>query len=449
MPTILFVGVGSLLSDRDTTAPSGARSRDAGRARRLAVLAALGVAGSGFLALASDLPASPYGPRASGVWPLSGSARPPGWEGPAEPTWAGPANFGPGVAHVHLLVLTAAVLGLALLATGWLLAWRLVRSDPTLGWRSLWWVVATWTAPLLLAAPFASQDVWVYVAQGKVAASGLSASTSIGVLGHHSAWLSAVDPRYLTGPSIYGPGAFDLSGLTAVLSGGHPWIAVEGWRVLIIAALVLCGWGVARAATVRGSNPTEAVVAGVANPAVLIVFVGGIHNDALMIGLVVAGVACAVAKRPWWALCLAALAVTVKAPAGLAVLAIAWWSWQGSWRRRSTFLLGGIALTGGALVVGGMVTGSDGFGWLRSASQATVASSFSLLNLTGNDSSRMANLLQLAGIAIAVGIVLGAPSAGELGRRARARIRSDGGLRHEPTALVCPLGPPAPRVHRL
>src|SRR6202012_3798474 len=161
MPTILFVGVGSLQSDRDTTAPWGAR-RDAGRARRLAVLAALGAAGSGFLALASDLPASPYGPRASGVWPLSGSARPPGWEGPAEPTWGGPANFGPGVAHVHLLVPTAAVLGLALLATGWLLAWRLVRSDPTLGWRSLWWVVAAWTAPLLLAAPFASQDVWVY-----------------------------------------------------------------------------------------------------------------------------------------------------------------------------------------------------------------------------------------------------------------------------------------------
>ncbi len=32
--------------------------------------------------------------------------------------------------------------------------------------------MAAWAAPLLLAAPFASQDVWVYVAQGKLVASG-------------------------------------------------------------------------------------------------------------------------------------------------------------------------------------------------------------------------------------------------------------------------------------
>jgi hypothetical protein len=292
------------------------------------------------------------------------------------------------------------------LGLAWLSLWRAVRSNPAPPWRRLWWVAAAWIAPLLLAAPFASQDVWVYVAQGKLVASGWGATNPVHLLGRHSEWLSAVDPRYLTGPSIYGPGAVDLSGLFARASGGHPWIAVEEWRLAVIASLVLCAWGVARAAGSRGINPAEAVIAGVANPAVLLVFVAGIHNDALMISLIVAGVALALTNRPWWALCLAALAVTVKAPAVLAVLAMAWWCWRSSWRRRVMSLAGALALTLGALVVAGLACGGDGFSWLRSASQATVASSFSVLNLAGSTSSTLANFVQLGGIAAAVVIVL-------------------------------------------
>ncbi len=369
-------------------------------------IAALGALGSGLLALASDLPASPYGPHAGGSWPLAASGHAPGWEGPGLPAWAGPANSGPGIASGHLLLLGAAVAGLVLLGLAWLSLWRAVRTDATLRWRRLWWVLAAWTVPLLLAAPFASQDVWVYVAQGKLVASGLGAASPVHLLGHHSPWVAAVDPRYLTGPSIYGPGAVDLSALFARGAGGHPWIAVEGWRLAVIASLLLCAWGVARAAAGRGINPVEAVVAGVANPAVLVVFVAGIHNDAVMISLIVAGVALALAERPWWALCLAALAVTVKAPAALAVLTIAWWYVRGSWRRRAGSLAGGLALTLAALLAAGLACGGDGFSWLHSASVATVASSFSLLNLAGTTSSSLANVIQLGGIALALAIVL-------------------------------------------
>jgi hypothetical protein len=260
--------------------------------------------------------------------------------------------------------------------------------------------------PLLFAAPFASQDVWVYAAQGKVVASGLSSATPLHVLGH-SVWLSSVDPKYLTGPSIYGPGAVDLSALFAKVSGGHPWIAVECWRLVVIASLVLCSWGVARVAAARGSNPVEAVIAGVANPGVLIIFVAGIHNDAVMIALVVAGLGLAMTKRPWWALAVAALAVTVKAPAGLAVLAIAWWCWQGSWPRRAKAMVAALALTVGMLVVTGLGSGG-GFTWLKSASLGTVASSFSVLP-AGISSSARANAVQLMGILAAVVLVLWIP----------------------------------------
>ncbi len=398
------MSVGSLELDRGSpgreAAPHGIR------ALGLVPTAILGAAGSALLALASDLPASPYGPHAAHLWPLAASGSAPRWEGPALPTWTEPVNDGPGVGSVHLMVMGAVVIGVVLLVLAWLSLWRTVRADPRLRCRNIWWVMAAWAAPLLLAAPFASQDVWIYAAQGKLVTSGFGAASPVRLLGHHSIWLSGVDPKYLTGPSIYGPGAVDLSAVFAAVSGGHPSIAAEGWRVAVLASLVLCAWGVARAAAARGINPSEAVVAGVASPAVLIVFVAGIHNDAVMISLVVAAVALAFTKRPWWALCLAALALTVKAPAALAVLAVAWWSWQGSWRRRATLLLGGLSLTLVALVVGGLPSGGDGFSWLRSASKATVASSFSLLSLAGSTSSSLANTVQLAGVVIAVAIVV-------------------------------------------
>ncbi len=323
------------------------------------------------------------------------------------PGWADPANSGPGVPSGHLLVLAAALVGVVLLVTAWLRLWRAVRADPGLGFRDLWWVLAAWTAPLLFAAPFASQDVWLYAAQGKLVASGSSSASPLRLLGH-SIWLSGVDPRYRTGPSIYGPSAVDLSAFFATVSGGHPWIAVECWRLAVIAALVLCSWGVARVAAARGANPVEAVVAGVANPGVLILLVGGIHNEAVMIGLIVAGIALAVTKQPWWALAMAAVAVSVKAPAALAVLAIAWWCWKESWPRRAVAMVASLALTVGLLAVTGFGSGG-GFNWLKSASLGTVASSFSVLRLAGITASGPVNLAQLVGILAAVVLVLCAP----------------------------------------
>jgi hypothetical protein len=141
---------------------------------------------------------------------------------------------------------------------------------------------------------------------------------------------------------------------------------------------------------------------------VLIIFVAGIHNDAVMIALVVAGIALAVTKRPRWALGVAALAVTVKAPAALAVLAIAWWCWKGAWHRRAMAMVAALTLTVGELVVTGFGSGG-GFTWLRSASLGTVASSFSVLRLAGTTSSGPVNLVQLAGILTAVVLVLSVP----------------------------------------
>ena len=66
-----------------------------------------------------------------------------------------------------------------------------------------------------------------------------------------------------------------------------------------------------------GKDPARAVWLGVCNPLVLFHFVAGGHNDALMIGLIVAGLAVATtgARRPLLGVLLCMVAATIKAPA--------------------------------------------------------------------------------------------------------------------------------------
>ena len=67
----------------------------------------------------------------------------------------------------------------------------------------------------------------------------------------------------------------------------------------------------------------------VLNPVTIFHLIGGAHNDALMLGLLVAGVTLAKEKRPIWGIVLCALATAVKAPAALGILYIGW-SWLGT-----------------------------------------------------------------------------------------------------------------------
>ncbi len=256
----------------------------------------LGVLGTTVLAVASDLPGSPYGPHAGGLWPFAAGGPAPGWEGPKVPSWAMVADQGPGVTPGRLLPTLAVVVGVALLGLAWVLLWRRTRHRPAGRVRRVWWVVAAWVAPLLFAAPFASQDVWTYGAEGKMVVDGFGGYRPVTMLGH-SVWTSGVDGKWLVHPSPYGPGELDLSAFFVKISGGHPWVAAECWRLAAILGLVLCAGAVTRIVGSTDHHPTGAAVAAVANPAMLIVLVAGIHNDALMLGLTLAAVSLALSGR--------------------------------------------------------------------------------------------------------------------------------------------------------
>lgn len=161
--------------------------------------ALIGAGGSILLAVASDLPGSPFGPHAAGLWPLAAKGSAPGWEGPRLPSWARLADQAPGVGGGRLLPTLVVVAGAGLLVLAWGLLWRRVRRQPLLDRRQLWLILGVWVAPLLFAAPFASQDVWHYGAEGKMVLDGVGGYRPASLLGH-SVWILAVDNKWATRP---------------------------------------------------------------------------------------------------------------------------------------------------------------------------------------------------------------------------------------------------------
>jgi hypothetical protein len=303
------------------------------------------------------------------------------------------------------MVVLAAAVGLLFLSLAWILLWQKARIDGPVGLRRALWVVGAWLGPLLFAAPFASQDVWLYGAQGKMVLNGLGGYRPASLLGH-SVWTLGVDPRWLAHPSLYGPGALDLSALFVKVAGNRPWVAAECWRVAAVAGIVLCAWGVRHIVSLRGANASAAAVAGVANPAVLVVLVGGVHNDALMLGLAVTGTAVAVSVRGLWGLALGALGVAVKPPALLVVGAVCWWAWGTGSRARARGVLFGAITVVAVLVASGAGTGG-GFGWLKALfSYGSIPGSFSLgARFLDVKSGPVVDAIELAGITVAVLLV--------------------------------------------
>jgi hypothetical protein len=128
--------------------------------------------------------------------------------------------------------------------------------------------------------------------------------------------------------------------------------------------LALAVAGLASLARGRGRDPAATVLLGAGSPLVLMAFVGGAHNDALMVGLMVAGFA--VAERfgrvPGIMLC--ALAAGVKVPAALAVLVLGWnWAPSGARARpRIARTLGAVGIGATTLAAVSALTGV-GWGW--------------------------------------------------------------------------------------
>ncbi|WP_199440915.1 polyprenol phosphomannose-dependent alpha 1,6 mannosyltransferase MptB [Umezawaea beigongshangensis] len=268
--------------------------------------------------------------------------------------------------------LAAGIAGAAVLVLSWALLGRTPPSP-----QRLRWTLALWCAPLLVAPPLFSRDVFSYLAQGEIAARGLDphALGPATALGAASEIVGRVGPQWRDTPSPYGSLFGAVQRLIAQVSAGDPLVGVLLHRLVAVLGLVLVVWAVPRLAVLAGGAPRTALWLGVLNPLVLWHLVAGVHNDSLMLGLMLTGAVVALEalrERIEWGplalgVVLVALGAEVKLPALLALAVVGT-----ALARRRGGTVGDLVLAGaGTLLAFVAVCGAVslltglGFGWVR------------------------------------------------------------------------------------
>ncbi|MCU1374144.1 MAG: hypothetical protein JWO68_1430 [Actinomycetia bacterium] len=254
----------------------------------------------------------------------------------------------------------AAYAGLTLLVVNWLSLGAALLGGAVLDRASSRWLLVAWSAPLVLGGPLYSRDAFSYVAQGRLADLGFNPYRAGPARLGAGPYLSAVGHIWRGTHAPYGP-LFVVIERVVVHSTPSVVAAVLGMRLVALVGIALLAAFLPRLARVHGASETVALWLGLLNPLLLLHLVGGAHNDALMIGLLVAGLALAGEGRPTLGLVLATMAAAVKVPALLGVLYLAAdqvLARPGVERRRAA--LRAVVVAGGTFVA---LTAVAGFGW--------------------------------------------------------------------------------------
>ena len=297
------------------------------------------------ICLGASLPSSPFKLEVGGTWFFG------------TPNWPSTTLMLPGVVAVYG--------GMILFVRVWFGLYQTLRLRPGVPIRQLSYMLALWMVPLLVVAPLFSRDVFSYAAQGEMMSHHINPyHYGPGTLGS-GAYVSGVDPLWANTPAPYGPLFLMLAGWSASLSLHHALVTVVLLRLQSIAGVALIAYCVPKLARSFGRDPGPAFVLAVLNPLTLLTLVGGAHNDAIMVGLLLAGVTAARAQHPVWGVVLCALAAAIKVPAAIGIVYVAW-DWAGpfaDWRRRArTIVRAGlvtVAVMGSLSLVSGL-----GWGWI-------------------------------------------------------------------------------------
>ncbi|MFB6978389.1 polyprenol phosphomannose-dependent alpha 1,6 mannosyltransferase MptB [Streptomyces scopuliridis] len=312
-----------------------------------------------------------------------------------------------------------AYVGLTLLVVAW---WRYGRTGAST--RHTLVTLVWWAAPLALAPPLYSADVYSYIAQGAMVLEGhdvYSAGPSVlDPAGPGGDAAASVGGNWTDSPAPYGPFFLILARGVTWMTGGTIIPAVLGMRLIAVAALVLIVWAVRRLARERGTRESGALWLGVLNPLLLMHVIGGMHNDGLMIGLMLAGVALAMRGRWIAGGALVGLAMMVKSPAAMALLFIGVVVGRAATGPLVRRVAKGVApgLVAVAVAVAAALLGGTGFGWLRTQSVAgtihTALSATSDLGLglgellrllVGTDPGPVKAAVQNLGLAVALVLI--------------------------------------------
>jgi hypothetical protein len=287
--------------------------------------------------------------------------------------------------------------GLVLLLRVWIQLASALKARPGAPIKVLTWVLVLWVIPMLIIAPVFSRDVFSYAAQGEMVTHHINPYLYGPFTLGSGPYVNPVDPLWGNTPAPYGPLFMIVDGFLATITMHHAMATVFALRILELAAVGLLAYCIPKLARSFKRDAGEAFVLAVLNPIVVLTLVGGAHNDAMMVALLVAGLTAARLKHPVWGVVLCALAAAVKAPAALGILYIGW-AWLGTgvpFRRRLRPVAISAMIAAGVLGVLTVISGL-GSGWVSNLlTPGTVKSWDAPATAVGLGMTSMAHLVGL------------------------------------------------------
>ncbi|AEV75783.1 hypothetical protein MycrhN_5308 [Mycolicibacterium rhodesiae NBB3] len=348
--------------------------------------------------------------------------------------------------RIQTVSLTMTTTGAVMMALAWLMLGRFALGQRRMSRSQLDRTLLLWVIPLLIAPPMYSRDVYSYLAQSEIAMKGLD-PYRVGPapgLGLDHVFTLSVPNMWRETPAPYGPLFLWIGKGISAITGEDIVAAVLCHRLVVLMGVGLIVWATPRLARRCGVAEVSALWLGAANPLLIMHLVAGIHNEALMLGLMLAGTEFALrgiaAARPliprplaWpqgpeaWAhwrpslmlligVVLITLSSQVKLPSllalGFVAMALAC-RWGGTFK---AFILAGGSLTAVSVAVMALIGWASGlgFGWLFTLGTANVVRSWmSLPTLAALGTGQVGILLGLGdhttavlGLTRAIGVVV-------------------------------------------
>jgi alpha-1,6-mannosyltransferase len=193
--------------------------------------------------------------------------------------------------RIQTVSLTMTTTGAVMMALAWLMLGRFTLGSRRMSRSQLDRLLLLWALPLLIAPPMYSRDVYSYLAQSEISLQGLN-PYRVGPapgLGLDHVFTLSVPNLWRETPAPYGPLFLWIGRGISGLTGENIVEAVLCHRLVVLAGVGLVVWATPRLARRCGVAEVSALWLGPANPLLFMHLVAGIHNEALMLGLMLAG----------------------------------------------------------------------------------------------------------------------------------------------------------------
>lgn len=193
--------------------------------------------------------------------------------------------------RIQTVSLTMTTTGAVMMALAWLMLGRFALDKRKMSRGDLDRTLLLWMLPLLIAPPMYSKDVYSYLAQSQISRDGLDPyrvgpASGLG-LGH--VFTLSVPSLWRETPAPYGPLFLWIGRGISALTGENIVAAVLCHRLVVLIGVALIVWATPRLARRCGVAEVSALWLGAANPLLFMHLVAGIHNEALMLGLMLTG----------------------------------------------------------------------------------------------------------------------------------------------------------------